>query len=386
MSNTTTTEKFRSRLDKLRGIIARAGLDAAALVPGSHLTYLTGVKYHLFERLHVFLIPAQGDPAMILPELEVPKIRDFPAYPIRLFDYSDSTGPAGAFEAACNALSLGHKLIGVEGFKMRFVEGMYLRKYAPGCHIESADDTLALLRIHKDASEIESLRTAIKVSETALVTILPKVRVGLTERQIANMLIVAMMDAGSSGEAFDPIVLSGPNSAKPHGTPTDRPIQQDEILLFDFGTLHNGYPSDITRTFSVGTLNAELSRVYEIVLAANEAGIRAAGPGVPAQEVDRAARKVITEAGYGEYFLHRTGHGLGPDGHEDPYMREGNAQPLEPGMVFTVEPGIYLAGKGGVRIEDDVLITKDGHEVLTRDAPKTVAEIEAIMARRSKHG
>ena len=374
MSNTMAIEKFHSRLNKLRTIIAHAGLDAAALAPGSNLVYLTGIKYHLSERLHVFIIPAEGDPAMILPELEIPKIRDFSAYPVQLFPYADTEGPEGAFEAACKALSLGGKRIGVEGFKMRFVEGMQLRKYAPGCHIESADDTLALLRIHKDADEIGSLRKAIAVSEAALDAILPNVHVGMTERHVANMLILAMIDAGSSGEAFEPIVLSGPNSAKPHGTPTERKIQQDEILLFDFGTLQDGYPSDITRTFSVGTLSTDLSRVYDIVLAANEAGIRAAGPGVPAQEVDRAARKVITDAGYGEYFLHRTGHGLGPDGHEDPYMREGNTQLLEPGMVFTVEPGIYLAGKGGVRIEDDVVITETGAEVLTHypKAPRVI--------------
>lgn len=374
MSNATTAEKFQLRLAKLRTILRRAGLDAAALVPGSHLAYLTGVQYHLFERLHVFLIPAEGDPAMILPQLEVPKIRNFSAYPIRLFDYSDTTGPNGAFEAACNALALSGKRIGVEGFRMRIIDGMTLRKFAPGCHIESADDTLALLRIHKDSSEVDAMRQAIAVSETALDAILPKVHMGMTERQIANMLVLATMDAGSGGEAFTPIVLSGPNSAKPHGTPTDRTLQENEVLLFDFGTLQGGYPSDITRTFAVGSLSSELTHIYEIVLAANEAGIRAAGPGVPAQEVDRAARKVITEAGYGEYFLHRTGHGLGPDGHEDPYMREGNAQVLEPGMVFTVEPGIYLAGKGGVRIEDDVVVTETGVDVLTH-FPKALRAI-----------
>jgi Xaa-Pro dipeptidase len=219
--------------------------------------------------------------------------------------------------------------------------------------------------MHKDAAETARMRQAIAISEAALEETIAGVQPGLTERRIVTLLLSAMANAGSEGNAFDPIVLGGPNSALPHGIPSDRALQDGDLLLFDFGAASNGYLADITRTFAVGKVDPELVKVYETVLAANQAGIRAAKPGVPAQEVDRAARKVIVDAGYGEYFLHRTGHGLGIDAHEGPYIREGNGQLLEPGMVFTVEPGIYLPGKGGVRIEDDVLVTATGVDVLT---------------------
>jgi Xaa-Pro dipeptidase len=165
--------------------------------------------------------------------------------------------------------------------------------------------------------------------------------------------------------AFSPIVVAGPNAASPHATPSDRPIGAGETIVVDCGATVGGYVADITRTFAIGALEPELARVYEAVRVANEAGRAAAGPGVPAEEVDRAARAVIEEAGYGEYFFHRTGHGLGLEVHEPPYIVAGNERSLEPGMTFTVEPGVYLPGRGGVRIEDDVVVTSGGAESMT---------------------
>jgi Xaa-Pro dipeptidase len=174
-----------------------------------------------------------------------------------------------------------------------------------------------------------------------------------------------MADRHSEGLAFNPIVLAGPKSAQPHGDAGDNVIKDGELLLLDFGAAVDGYPADITRTFAVGQIDPELTKVYEVVKAANEAGVRAARPGMAAQELDRIVRKVIHDAGYGPHFIHRTGHGLGLDIHEGPVIVEGNTQLLEPGMVFTIEPGIYLPEKGGVRIEDNVTITETGAEVLT---------------------
>ncbi len=358
------------RLARLQDITRAAGLDVVALVPGSNLFYLTGVSFHLLERPTILLVPAKGDPAMIIPGLEVSKMVDFPSF--RLLSYTDAEGYRPAFEQACTTLDLNGKRIGVEGFRMRILEGKLLQQY--GGIVNSADDALTALRLKKDADEIAAMRKAITITETALEATVSQVQPGMTERQIVNLLRNAMGAAGSEGNAFDPIVLGGPNSALPHGTPTDRAVREGEPLLFDFGAIHKAYLADITRTFFVGEPDAELRQIYEIVLRANEAGIRAAAPGVPAQDVDRAARKVIADAGYGEYFIHRTGHGLGLDGHEAPYIREGNAQLLEPGMVFTVEPGIYIPGKGGVRIEDDVLVTANGVDVLT-SYPKSLRVI-----------
>ncbi|MGF1507494.1 MAG: M24 family metallopeptidase [Anaerolineae bacterium] len=164
---------------------------------------------------------------------------------------------------------------------------------------------------------------------------------------------------------FSPIVLFGERTPLPHGMPSNRTLQHSDPILIDFGTSVNGYMSDITRCFFFGEPDAKAREVYEVVLAANTAGREAAGPGVPAQDVDRAARQVIEEAGYGEYFIHRTGHGLGIDAHEEPYIVEGNSQHLEPGMCFTVEPGIYIPGEIGIRIEDDLIITGEGAESLS---------------------
>jgi Xaa-Pro dipeptidase len=353
----------QARLNRVREIARRASLDGVAFVPGANLFYLTGASFHLMERPTILLVLPEGDPAMIIPSFEVSKIAGDPPFPIRYFTYTDAEGHLPAFEQIARALALAGKRIGVEGFKMRILEGKLFQRL--GCQVNSADDAIAALRIKKDAAEIAAMRKAIAVSEIALEATVREVRPGMTERQIASLLLNALSDAGGEGNADEPIVLGGPNSAVPHGGPTDRPVQLGEILLFDFGATSNSYPADITRSFMVGEPDAESVRIYETVLAANEAGIRAAGLGVPAHAIDRAARRVIADAGYGEFFIHRTGHGLGLDGHEEPYIREGNPQVLEPGMVFTVEPGIYIPGKGGVRIEDNVLVTEHGVEVLT---------------------
>jgi len=240
-----------------------------------------------------------------------------------------------------------------------------VQRDAPGVRVIPAEPTLAALRIAKDAGELAHMRAAVQVAQEALTRLLDRVRPGMTEQAVASELMVELLRGGSEGLPFAPIVQSGPNSASPHATPSDRRLQEGDLLLIDYGASVGGYASDITRTFAMGALAPELAQVHEIVQAANAAGRAAAGPGVPCQEVDRAARRVIEDAGYGAYFIHRTGHGLGLETHEPPYMVEGNARRLQVGMTFTVEPGIYLPGRGGVRVEDDVLITAEGSESLT---------------------
>jgi Xaa-Pro dipeptidase len=281
------------------------------------------------------------------------------------FPYTDEEGPALAFHQVSVALELAEARIGVEGLRMRVLEARYLERYAPGCELVPADEVFSALRACKDAREVAHMRRAVEVVETALYATLDQIEVGMTEREVAGVLMVEILHAGGEGVPFEPIVVAGPNSASPHARPSDRPIRAGETIVIDCGAVVGGYASDITRTVALGRLPEEMVQVYEVVREANAAGREKAGPGVAAEEVDRAAREVIEAAGYGEFFIHRTGHGLGLEVHEPPYIVAGNQEPLRPGMTFTVEPGVYLPGQGGVRIEDDVLITPTGAEGLT---------------------
>jgi Xaa-Pro dipeptidase len=220
--------------------------------------------------------------------------------------------------------------------------------------------------LHKDQDEIENMRKAVKVAEAALDEALSSVKIGMTEKELAAELVVGLLHNGSdAGLPFTPIVSFGPNSANPHASPTDRKLQVGDFLLIDYGASVNDYVSDITRTFAVGKMTPEYEKIHKIVQEANAAGRAAGKPGVPCANVDNAAREVIEKSGYGEYFTHRTGHGLGMEGHEHPYMRGDNMQILEPGMAYTVEPGIYLPGRNGVRVEDNMMVTENGTESLT---------------------
>lgn len=352
------------RLQTMQTLIQQADLDAVALIPGANMQYLTGIEFHLMERpLVAFFLPDR-DPVAVVPALEQERLRAS-GLPFIVFPWSDTDGYHGAFEAAARELRLDGKRVGVEELRMRVLEAELIRRHIPDVQLVLAGDALAGLRLRKDAAAIAALREAIAISEDALRATIEQVRPGMTERAIAGILAVEQLRRGGGRLPFETIVLSGPNCALPHGEPGDRPVAEGEPLLFDFGTTVRGWASDITRTVAVGEPSPRLAEVYAVVQAANEAGRAACGPGVPAQEVDRITRQVIEEAGFGAYFTHRTGHGLGLEAHEGPNIVAGNRHPLEPGNVFTIEPGIYIPGEVGVRIEDNVVITGDGAESLT---------------------
>jgi Xaa-Pro aminopeptidase len=354
------------RIQQLVESAARQGVDCVAVMPGANMTYLTGLSFHLMERPTVAFFPARGRPAFVVPSFEASKLACGPiAIDWQPFPWTDEEGPERAFAAASQALALSGKTLAVEELVMRVRELRLIESTAPGVRQVDAGPLLAGLRMCKDETELAHMRQAVSITESALEAVLARIQVGMTERQITGELQVEVMRQGAEGLSFDPIVLSGPNSAVPHGALGDRALRRGDLLLFDFGVKVGGYASDITRTFAIGDLDAELRQMYVAVQRANAAGRQAARPGVEIQEVDRAARKVIADAGYGPYFTHRTGHGLGLEGHEPPFACEGDATTLQPGMVFTVEPGIYVPGRGGVRIEDDVVITPDGSESLT---------------------
>jgi Xaa-Pro dipeptidase len=257
---------------------------------------------------------------------------------------------------------------------MRVLELRALERVAPAIRFVSLEERLPGLRVRKDEREVAAMRRAIAITERALHNLIAQPLMGMTERQIASRLEREMMDAGADAVEFV-IVVGGPNSADPHAEPSDRLVRAGDFLTIDCGLRKDGYPSDITRTFVLGETSAEMVAIYEAVLRANSAGRLAVRAGVAAQDVDRAARRAIVDAGYGDRFIHRTGHGLGIEVHEPPYIVEGNEQRLEPGMVFTVEPGIYIPGLGGVRIEDNVVVTDRGVDCLT-SFPRELLEIE----------
>lgn len=242
-------------------------------------------------------------------------------------------------------------------------------KQTLSCDLVPATDLLWKLRMVKDDGELEAMVAAQRIAERALADILEEIRPGVTEKEIAARLQYLMLHYGASDMSFDPIVVSGPNGSLPHGVPSEKVICQGEFVTMDFGCVYHGYCSDMTRTVAVGFATEEMQMVYQTVLSAQLAGIRAARAGLTGREVDGAARAVIDAAGYGDYFGHSFGHGVGVEIHESPNASPMNDQPLPAGAVISAEPGIYLPGKLGVRIEDVILLTEEGCRNLTK-APK----------------
>jgi len=361
---------YTARQARLAEVMSANGFDCIALNPGPSLMYLTGLNFHLMERPVVALFLPGGSPILILPRLEAPKLEALP-YALRAFPYNEkpSEWPV-VFQNAIQAAGIGKSKVGVEPTRLRFLELKMLEHAAPGGSFISAEQSLAALRMYKDESEVAIMQTAVDIAQRGLQATLPAIKPGVSEREIAAELMLQLLRAGGDPEAaFSPIVSGGPNSANPHASPSERLIQSGDLLVIDWGASYHGYISDLTRTFAIGQVEPEFTQIARIVAEANAAGRAAAGPGVAASLVDKAARDVIERAGYGAYFFTRVGHGIGMEVHEEPYIRAGNPLILQPGMAFTIEPGIYLTGRNGVRVEDNVVITPTGINCLS-DLPR----------------
>ncbi len=363
---------IHSRFDKLNASLRTSDLDAVILNPGPTLTYLSGLHFHMSERPVVLLYAKDQDPALVLPELELQKVASLP-YKLQVFAYPENPSEwEKAFRKAVQALGLDGKRIGVEPRQLRLLEFQYVKNGAPEADFPDASNVLSDLRLKKDKVEVDAMRHAVKIAQDALEATIPFIKVGMTEKEVASELVIQLFKHGSEPEMpFFPIVSGGPNAANPHASPSDRKLQIGDLLVIDWGAAHGGYISDLTRTFAVGQVDAEYEKIHKIVQEANAAGRAAGKPGATCADVDKATRDVIEKAGYGVYFTHRTGHGIGMEGHEEPYMRGDNMQLLEPGMAYTVEPGIYLPGRNGVRIEDNVVVTETGAECLS-DMPREI--------------
>ena len=353
------------RLEKLRQMMSNQNLDAVALIPGANLRYLTNAQILLTERPFILFIPQNGEAVGIVPALdEETFVRH--GFPAEILPWADSEGPHGALAQATTKLGLDGKRVGVEGQLIRYFEALAIQQHLPNTNLVDAHGAISSIRYAKDATEIAALQKAVDIAEQALQYVIAQVRVGMNEMQIAHMLSNKMKELGGQGEPFQPLVLAADNSARPHGHPrSDYAIQRGDALLIDFGTTVDGYFSDITRTFFVGEVSDAARSIYEVVLNANEVGRAAVRPGIPVHDVDQQATDALINAGYQHLVLHRTGHGLGLEVHEDPSVVMGNDQQLEPGVVITIEPGLYEAGHVGVRIEDNVVVTEDGMRSLT---------------------
>ncbi|MEX0746497.1 MAG: Xaa-Pro peptidase family protein [Rhodothermales bacterium] len=357
---------YPSRQRRLSEILESSGFHALLVNPGPSLVYLTGLHFHLSERPIVGIFRAGTSPVMVLPELEKRKLEGLD-FELRSHLYGEDLSTwADAFRQAANNAGLAYSRIAVEPRRLRVLELRLLEAAAPHAGYLDGTELVSRLRMYKDGNEVALMKRAVQVAEEAAIETLNRLSIGVTEKEIAGELTIQMLKRGSEPDLpFAPIVAFGEKTANPHAVPGERDLREGDIVLLDWGASIDGYFSDLTRMYSFGEPADELSRITGIVEEANRAAREAAGPGVTASTVDRAARDLIQSAGYGEYFVHRTGHGLGLDSHEEPYIRGDNEQILEPGMSFTIEPGIYLPGVGGARIEDDVVVTKSGIETLS---------------------
>jgi len=349
-----------SRLESAAAAASRSGLDALLLTPGPDLRYLTGYDTHQSERLTCLSVPVAGPAFLVVPRLELASAQASPAAGMNLeFVVWDETDDP--YRMVAQRLG-GVGTVGLAG-QMWAMMVLRFRDAMPGARQALAATALRGLRIRKTPAEIAALAEAGAAIDRVHANVPRWLRAGRTEREAAADIASAIAAEGHARIDFV-IVGSGPNAAKPHHEPSDRVMSPGDAVVVDIGgTMPNGYCSDCTRTYVLGAAPPDMAAYYAVLAEAQEAACAAVQPGIPAQAVDAVARDLITKAGYGAYFTHRTGHGIGLETHEDPYIVAGNTEELEPGMAFSVEPGIY-PGPHGARIEDIVVCTADGYRRL----------------------
>jgi Xaa-Pro aminopeptidase len=357
MAQEFTTDDYAARLARAARAGTEVGLRGLLVAPGPDLVWLTGYQpTAVTERLTLLVLPDDGEPTLVVPALEEPDARAAPGAPaLRMLPWRDGTDP---YAAAAALLRLdGRYGISDATWAMHLLG---LQRALPDSRYHALSVSLPMLRAVKDEAELARLGAAGEAADRAYGDILGVRFAGRRENEVAADLASALLAHGH-GQVDFTVVGSGPNGANPHHEAGDRVIEAGDPVVLDFGGLLGGYGSDTTRTVHVGQTPAvEVRKVHDIVREAQQAAFEAVRPGVPCQEIDRVARRVITEAGYGDYFIHRTGHGIGVTTHEPPYLVAGETIELVPGMCFSIEPGIYLPGRFGVRIEDIVTVTAEG--------------------------
>ena len=363
---------FTDRVDRTRRAMREQGIDVTLLSVGLDMPYLTGYHAMPLERLTMLVLPVDGDATLVVPRLEAPRVHHLPEV-FGLVPWGETEDPV-AITASLVGRSAGVIAIGDTMWARFLVE---LMNHLPSASYRRAVDVLGPIRMRKDAAEIAALTAAGAAADRVAAQLHAGdiALVGRTEAQVSADISARLLAEGHDVVNFA-IVAAGENAASPHHHPGSRVIRRGEIVLCDFGGTMNGYCSDITRCVHLGPVPDDIAAAYAVLKESEAAGVRAATIGTPCEGIDRAARDVIEAAGYGEFFIHRTGHGIGMDAHEDPYMVSGNTLPLEAGHAFSVEPGIYVPGKWGMRLEDIVVATTDGpqsmnhanHDLVVLDA------------------
>ncbi len=352
-----TAFNYAARMDRARTEMTARGVDVMLASVGSELPYLTGYEAMPLERLTMAVIPKEGGAFLVVPELEAPRVEPIPGV-FTIHPWGETEDPISIVGDLMGSAQ--QAMIGDHTWSVFLLA---LQEALPTTTFVSARPLTEALRVIKEPAEVDLLRRAGASADVVAGLLAGHRFSGKTEAEVSRE-VAAMLEANGTDVATFAIVASGPNGASPHHEAGDRVIGEGDAIVVDFGGTVGRYGSDTTRMFHVGEPSEKYRRVHNVVVEAQQAAIAAVRPGVSAESVDAAARTVITEAGFGEFFIHRTGHGIGLDGHEDPYIVEGNAKVLEPGMAFSIEPGIYLPGEFGVRIEDIVVCTDDGVERL----------------------
>jgi len=381
-----SAEERRARIDRARKIMGEQKIDAIILAGGTSLNYFTGIRWGNSERLTAVIIPKIGNPYIVTPAFEEDRTREQLARgPMEHTDVAIWQEDESPFDRVAQGLKdrgIATGRLGVEE-TAKFVFADSIAGAAPGLHITSATPVTAGCRMIKEQHELDLMRLACEATLTCYEAVFKALKPGMTQDDCSSLIAAAYGRLGFPGFAS---VQVGEYTALPHGSITPQTIREGTIIMIDDGCTVEGYQSDITRTFVLGKATDKMKKVFDIVHQAQSAALKAARPGVPLESIDAAARKVIVDAGYGpgfKYFSHRVGHGMGMDGHEWPYLVKNNmfgwekALTLQPGMVFSDEPGVYIKGEFGVRLEDDMHITANGAELFTPQSPSIEAPFGA---------
>ncbi len=349
---------FDKRKETTLKMMREQDIDLMVLVPGSNLYYLTGNNFSMSERLLLYFLDRSGKGTYLAPEVEKSKLTL--SQDEIVFSYSDEEGPYSLLPSLRENISLTQK-VAVETNQMRLLEYQFLKEL--GIHQTSnATNIIKEMRLQKNMEEVNMMKKAVHILEESLQATLPTIEIGKKEVEVAAKLEYEMRLRGSQGTPFSTIVASGYRGALPHGRASEKTIEDGDFIVIDFGATFNGYVGDMTRTIGIGNVSNKQKEVYNIVKDAISTSIESIKIGKTIGDIDATAREIISEAGYGDCFTHRLGHGIGLDAHEEPYITQSNRNTIQQGMAFTVEPGIYIKNEFGVRLEDNIVVTE--HEIV----------------------